>query len=96
MVFKDEIVEVLKNYLDPEMGIDVWTLGFVRKLDFNEKAQALNLVLTLTSPMCPLGSQIVSDLKRRFVDLGCKTVAIELSFDPPWEPSKEVREMLGL
>lgn len=96
MVFKEEIIEILKNYLDPEIGIDVWTLGFVRQLDFDEKKQAVNLVMTLTSPMCPMGSQMTAELEKKFRDLGAKDVKISLTFDPPWEPPAIVREMLGM
>jgi len=96
MVLKEEIIEILKNYLDPELGIDVWTLGFVRKLDFNKKKQELKLLMTLTSPMCPMCSVMGDELKKKLMELGLKKVSVEFTFDPPWEPPKEVREMLGM
>ncbi len=96
MVSKEEILEVLKNYLDPELGIDVWTLGFVRKLTFDRKRQSLKLLMTLTSPMCPMCSVMGTELEAKLLALGLKKVDIEFTFDPPWKPSKQVREMLGM
>lgn len=96
MVIKQEIVEVLQNFQDPELGIDLYTLGLIYDIDLNEKTQELKVKMTFTSPMCPYGPQIVGDLKGRFRALGIKEPKIEVVFDPPWEPSPEVREMLGV
>jgi len=97
-VIKEEIIEVLKNFEDPELGIDIHTLGLVYGIDFDEKAQALKLRMTFTTPLCPYGSEMVAGLMERFVALGLmkENVAIDVVFDPPWEPSDEVREMLGV
>ena len=96
MVIKDEIIEVLKNTLDPELGIDLWTLGLIYDVDMNEKAQKLYIKMTFTTPLCPYGPQMVGELKSRFRALGLDDVTIDVVFDPPWEPSKEVRTMLGV
>lgn len=96
MVIKQEIEEVLKNTLDPELGIDLWTLGLIYKVDFDEKKQALKLTMTFTTPLCPYGPQIVGDLKGRFRALGLEDVVVDVVFDPPWEPSPDVRAMLGV
>jgi metal-sulfur cluster biosynthetic enzyme len=96
MVIKQEIIETLKNFQDPELGIDIYTLGLIYGIDFDEKAQDLKITMTFTSPMCPYGPQMVGELKGRFRALGIKDPRIDVVFDPPWEPSPEVREMLGV
>jgi metal-sulfur cluster biosynthetic enzyme len=96
MVIKQEIEEVLKNTMDPELGIDLWTLGLIYGIDFDEKAQKLKLKMTFTTPLCPYGPQIVGDIKGRFRALGLEDVVVDVVFDPPWEPSAEVRAMLGV
>lgn len=96
MVIHNEIVEVLKTTYDPELGIDLHTLGLIYKIDFDEKKQNLHLTMTLTSPLCPFGAQIMEMLQRRFKELGLTKVDIALVFDPPWEPSAEVRQMLNV
>lgn len=96
MVIKKEVEEVLKNTYDPELGIDLHTLGLIYGIDFNEKTQALKITMTFTTPLCPYGPQIVGELKSKFRALGLDEVAVEVVFDPPWEPSEDVRAMLGV
>lgn len=96
MVIKQEIIEVLKNFQDPELGIEIYTLGLIYDVNLDEKAQTLKVKMTFTSPMCPYGPQMVGELKGRFHALGVEDPKIEVVFDPPWEPSPEVREMLGV
>jgi metal-sulfur cluster biosynthetic enzyme len=96
MVIKKEIEEVLKNTYDPELGIDLHTLGLIYDVDFDEKKQSLYVKMTFTTPMCPYGPQIVGELKSRFRALGLDDVKVDVVFDPPWEPSPEIRAMLGV
>lgn len=96
MVIKDEIIEVLKNTYDPELGIDLYTLGLIYKIEFSEKNQDLKIQMTFTTPFCPYGPQILGEIKGKFRALGLDKVEIKVVFDPPWEPSREVREMLGV
>ena len=91
-----EIVEVLKNLLDPELGLDIYTLGFVRKMDLDAAKKSLRLKMTLTSPLCPYGPMMVRELQERLRRFGLEKVEIGFEFDPPWEPSAEVRLMLGV
>jgi len=93
MVTTEELMDIFKNYLDPELGIDVWTLGLIYKMDIQEKQ--VKVLLTFTSPMCPYGPQMVLDLKEQIEKLSVKA-ELEVTFDPPWKPSDELREMLGV
>ena len=56
----------------------------------------VKVVLTFTSVMCPFGPQMVEDLKKMIFEQGAGEVAIEVTFTPPWKPSDELREMLGV
>ena len=96
MVIKEEILEILKNFLDPELGIDIYTLGLVYGVAFDEKQQELKLTITFTTPLCPYGPQMIGELKSRFRAIGLDKVTIEVVFVPPWKPSDEVRAMLGV
>ncbi len=96
MVIKQEVEEVLKNTYDPELGIDLVTLGLIYNIDFDEKEQKLVITMTFTTPLCPYGPQIVGEIKSRFRSLGLEDVKVDVVFDPPWEPSSEVRAMLGV
>jgi len=93
---KDEnkkIIEVIETVKDPEIGIDIWSLGLIYDIEVNKNK--VKIVMTLTSPMCPYGPQMLAELndsleEKKYI------VNIELTFDPPWEPSEELRSMLGV
>ena len=95
MITSEELIEVFKGYDDPELNIDVWTLGLIYKIEIVDDSH-VKILLTFTSPMCPFGPEMVAELKRRIQAKGVENVEIEITFDPPWEPSEELREMLGV
>lgn len=95
MLTKEQIIEdVLKKYNDPELNIDVWTLGLIYEIHTDENN--VKIKLTFTSPMCPFGPQMVDELKQKLKDNGAENVEIEVTFDPPWKPNEELRVMLGV
>ncbi len=96
MVTKEEIIEVLKNTIDPELGIDLYTLGLIYDVDMDELNQKLVIKMTLTSPFCPYGLKMVDEIKNKIRVLGLDDVKVDVVFDPPWKPSDEVRAMLGV
>lgn len=95
MATKEEVIEVLKKVNDPEIGIDVWTLELIYNVDVND--DKINIKMTFTTPMCPYGPALVEEIKTKISDLqNVKDVDIEITFDPPWKPSKELRATLGV
>lgn len=90
-----KIIDVIKNVQDPELGVDIWSLGLIYDIHENNN---LNIVMTFTSPMCPYGPQIVSELKSGLKSKGYKEEKININvvFNPLWEPSEELKEALGL
>jgi len=90
-----KIIEVMKNIQDPELGVDIWSLGLIYDVHKNNN---LNIVMTFTSPMCPYGPQIVSELKSGLKEKGYEEekINIDVVFNPLWEPSEELKEALGL
>ncbi len=95
MITKEELIEeVFKQYIDPELGIDIWTLGLVYNIAVAE--DNVTITLTFTSPFCPYGPQMVDDLERQIKEKGVEKVVIDVTFDPPWKPSEELREMMGI
>lgn len=99
MVSREELVGVFKNYIDPEIGLDIWTLGLIYNITLLQNKALENKVkvlLTFTSPFCPYGPQMVEDLKQQIMEKGVKEVEIEVTFEPPWQPSEELKEMMGI
>ncbi len=87
------IIEVMKNIKDPELELDIWTLGLVYDADVKDKV--IDIKMTFTSPLCPYGPEIVNQIKSKLSEIGFDS-NIELVFSPPWQPDEEVRDILGI
>ena len=96
MVTKDDVIEALKKVVDPELYIDVWTLGLIYNIDLLEEG-ILSIKMTFTSVACPAGPQLVQDVKEKTEELeGIKETHVEVVFQPPWTPSEDLKAMLGI
>jgi FeS assembly SUF system protein len=82
----DRIVQQLKTVFDPEIPVDIYELGLIYKVKLDEDG-AVAIRMTLTSPMCPAAEELPPEVesKARSVE-GVKSVAIDLVWDPPWNP----------
>lgn len=93
---KEQVIEAIKGCIDPEIGIDVYTLGLIYDLQIKEDG-SVYVKMTLTTPFCPYGPELISDLKSRVAAVeGVTAVEVELTFDPPWQPSEELKAMMGV
>jgi metal-sulfur cluster biosynthetic enzyme len=90
---KDQIIEKLKTVKDPELGIDIYTLGLV--YDIRVSDEGIDITMTLTSPYCPFANELVEGVEEALLPLH-EEVRVDVTFDPPWEPSEELRISLGL
>ncbi|MFT4326517.1 MAG: SufD family Fe-S cluster assembly protein [Candidatus Woesearchaeota archaeon] len=88
------VVEVLKTIEDPEMFIDIHTLGLIYNIDI--QGSTVGILMTLTTPACPFGPMIIEQVKQKLKEKGFSEVEVTITFDPIWEPSDEVRMHLGL
>ena len=93
-ITKEQVIEICKHYEDPELGIDIWSLGLVYSIDV--EGSSVKLTITFTSPTCPFGPEMVEDLKQLLKYKGAEEIDISVTFDPPWKPSAELRDMLGM
>ena len=94
MLTKDDVVEVLKTVEDPELLLDIWFLGLVYNITV--EGSKVDIEMTFTSPMCPAGPMLIDQIKSRLGQKGANEVNVSVVFNPPWEPSDEVKAMLGL
>lgn len=86
MPTKMEILEALKNVVDPEIGMNIVDLGLVYAVDL--EADKVHVNLTLTTPGCPLGPEIIRDVKwelKRLADV--QQADVDLVWQPLWKPS---------
>lgn len=95
---KDQILEKLKKVIDPELGINVVDLGLVYNV--REKNGQVKILMTLTSPGCPLAGVIDQQVKEKVGEIkSVKKVELEITFEPLWTPDKmneETRARLGM
>ena len=95
MIKKEEVIELIKTIYDPELFIDIWTLGLIYEIDINE--DKINIKMTFTSMACPAGPQLVGEIKEKLSTLPeIKIVDVEVVFDPPWEPTEELKGLMGI
>ena len=74
------------------MNVDIYTLELIRGI--KEENNKIIITMTLTSPACPFGPEIIKDVKTNVSREMNKKVLVELTFNPPWEPSEDLREEL--
>jgi len=95
MITKEDVTNVMKDVIDPEIGIDIVTLELIYNVDVVD--DKVNVKMTFTTPMCPYGPMLVEEIKSKVSDLeGIKEVNVNVVFDPPWKPSEELRATLGV
>lgn len=81
----DQLRELLRDVIDPELGVDIVSLGLVYGLEVNGRNAAV--VATTTTPACPLSEYITSEIERVLMDSGAvDTVAVEITHHPAWTP----------
>jgi len=95
---KEEILEHLKSVVDPEIGIDIVSLGLIYEIDVNSNDE-VKYKMTMTTPACPLSGLLVSDVESVLRRLGFNKYDVQLVFDPPWTPDmmdEKIRNAMGL
>jgi len=95
----EELIEALKQVIDPELMINIVDLGLVYDVEQKDNGN-VGVDMTLTSPACPAGPQIVQQAKMALERLaGVSEAEIKLTMTPPWTPERmtdEARDQLGI
>lgn len=93
-----QLIEALKQVVDPELMINIVDLGLV--YDVAQEDRVVNVEMTLTSPACPAGPQIIQQAKMALEQLeDVDTANIKLVMSPPWTPERmtdDARDQLGI
>ena len=94
----DQVKLALRKVKDPELGLNIVDLGLVYDIAVDENN--VHVDMTLTSPGCPAGPQIMTDAERVLEALpGIGDVEINLVWSPFWTPERiepRVRAYMGL
>jgi len=79
----DQLREMMRDVIDPELGVDIVSLGLVYGLELNGRVAAV--LITTTTPACPLGSYLSEEIERVLLDSGAvDRVEVTITHSPPW------------
>ena len=98
----EEVREALHAVIDPELGIDLVELGLIYDVTVEAEpaGAAVHVVFSLTSPACPAGAQLATEMEEVTLALdGVSAVFPRLTFEPAWTPermSEDAKFALGL
>jgi metal-sulfur cluster biosynthetic enzyme len=92
------IRKALRAVKDPELGLNIVDIGLIYETAVSEEGD-VRVKMTLTSPGCPSGAEIMQDARTVLEDLeGVRSVDIDLVWEPYWTPERmdpRVRAFLG-
>lgn len=95
---KNQILKQLSKVIDPELGIDIVSLGLIYKVE--EKNGQVKIIMTLTSPGCPLADVIDGEVRGKVGKIkGVKNIRLDITFEPLWtvdKMSEEARARFGM
>jgi metal-sulfur cluster biosynthetic enzyme len=98
MADQDAILNALRTVKDPELNINVVDLGLVYTIQTHD--DQIDVEMTLTSPACPAGPEILRDAVGALKALdGVSKANVRLVMSPPWSPDKmsdAARDELGI
>ncbi len=92
--------ESLRRVYDPEIPVNIVSLGLVYNLTIDQHEKSVNVQMTLTSPGCGMGDVIADDVRNKLSQVPFVTSSqVDIVFDPPWSRemlSDEARVELGM
>jgi metal-sulfur cluster biosynthetic enzyme len=102
-ITEDQVREQLKLVIDPELFVNIVDLGLIYVVDIQageEGKENVHVEMTMTSPMCPAGPQLVANSRQVIEDIaGVGAVEIKVVMDPPWTQDRmteDARDQLGI
>ncbi|MFA6127602.1 MAG: iron-sulfur cluster assembly protein [Bacteroidales bacterium] len=79
-----QIVRTLRNVYDPEIPVNIYDLGLIYEVNVDENGK-VNIVMTLTSPGCPMVDELIEEIHERVKEVeGVTEVEVKLTFNPQW------------
>lgn len=88
MLTSETVRKALRQVKDPELGLNIIDIGLVYDVAVSDEG-AVHVRMTLTSPGCPAGPEIMGDAKQTVEALeGVTAVEVELVWEPYWTPEK--------
>ena len=101
-IAEETVYEALRKVRDPELMVNIVDLGLIYGVGVDESGGKSNLlvVMTMTTPACPYGPELLAEVKDALGALpGAGAVEVRLTLSPPWTPDRmtdDARDELGL
>ena len=102
-ITEDHVLEELKKVIDPELFVNIVDLGLIYVVNLSDREdgrQDIAIDMTMTSPACPAGPQLIGNSKNVLTQLeGSGDVEIKIVMDPPWTPDRmteDAKDQLGI
>lgn len=88
MPTEEDVMAVLRNVIDPEVGMNIVDLGLVYGVAIS--GNKLHVDLTMTTPACPMSEVILDDAQYSLKSLAPAGAEIDLKlvWEPPWSPDR--------
>ena len=85
LTLKDRVIEALRTVYDPEIPVDIYTLGLIYDVQVDEELKSVHVSMTLTSPSCPVAGTLPGEVETKVKGVeGVDDAFVELVWDPPW------------
>lgn len=89
-----DVVRALRQVYDPEIPVNIYELGLIYDINIDDDHKVF-IKMTLTAPNCPMSDFLLEEVNNAVRDVpGVTDVALELTFDPPWDKSRMSDEAL--
>ena len=104
MLTEDTVMEELKKVIDPELFVNIVDLGLIYVVDLKDSEEEgkknILIDMTMTSPACPAGPQLIANSKNIVSRLEeVNEVEVRIVMDPAWTPDRmteDARDQLGI
>jgi len=83
MDLREQVIAEIRKIYDPEIPVNIYELGLI--YDVKVKEDTVKIIMTLTSPNCPVAESLPQDVKDSAMQVdGIEKVDLDLVFEPVW------------
>ena len=83
MDLREQVIAEIRKIYDPEIPVNIYELGLI--YDVKVKNDTVKIIMTLTSPNCPVAESLPKDVKDSAMQVeGVEKVDLDLVFEPVW------------
>lgn len=102
MTTKEEVMNKLKEVIDPELGVNIVDMGLIYKVEskgMKEGKEQFYVEMTFTTPACPLMNVMMADVQKKLEEFEDADFEVKIVFEPKWtleKMSPEAKKKLGI